>query len=340
MVLDTKKINKGLERLRDPKWIKALEWLREVNKDLFLPAFKENNYLVHTTPYYVMKDILQDGFLTGDKEHIRKTAKHKLVMHPGQVCFSSLPERHLSSLPNMPMIMVSHDTYLKIPFDYLRAKYQIKPVLYDISWNDVRHMNGAWIQRIAKKECFLEEYGNELEDYFYDITWSIENEWRVNKRGNVMIPDSAEVGVSNPQQKRVVERLTDLPVHIDTTLRKLTSYQNKRYRMRRWFDTLLKTHGLKAHHLEWNVDKNEFKLYDVLPFTMELEKLNELEYSEVRRIRRVAGKKARTVLCLHFTKFVIWADRDFVIDLGSRVKGSSSPPSKFWGMVRKEGSKI
>jgi len=299
----------------------VLIFLDEVNKDMFLQAKEEGDCLVHTTPYYALKDILGDGFLTGDPVHIKEDMKYKTVMHPYQVCFSSLPERHLSAMPNMPMILVTHDTYLKIPLKILKEEYQVKPIAYKIDWHDRSHLPPELDQHVVKKELIEGSYNGEFNDYIYDPTWLIENEWRVNKK-EVILPDETKVFCANPRQKSVLSKLTKFPVEVDNMLWTLTGYQRKRYWINHWFDKTLKANGMKARHTEWNPDKNKMLLYDVFPIEYDITK--EMETRSYIEFQETNTKRIKDIVLKDFSKFSVWF-HDCTIDLASKRHESTCP---------------
>jgi len=298
--------------------------LKEMNPVVYLPAYKESDYLVHTIPFYMLKDVLKDGFLTGNPEHVQSTFPRKIVQYPNMVCFSSLPERHLSALPNMPMLMVSHDTFINFPFDYLKEKYNVRPIIYRVTFWDLDRISPWAFQFLMKEEIAREIYKDSFDSYVYNLEWSIENEWRVKDR-EIEIPDSAEIGCSNYQQKRVLSELTDIPISVSPHLNLMTRYQNKRFWMRKWFERLLKKHGYSFQTSDWDPRTGTVTLCDLYPSSIPIEEVNSLEYRELCSIREKTQKDMGRILGEFYREIKVFVGQDYIIDLLKSRKGKKVP---------------
>lgn len=317
------KISDALQKLgsSDKEFRTVME---EINGDLFLPSYLEGKNLIHTIPYVVLKNVLRDGFLTGNEEHLRRDFKYKAIFHPNMICFSSLPERHLSAMPDLPMIMVSHDCYLKFPFFWLRSKYKVRPVLYKITWWELEKLFPYEWSRLVKKEICEAEYGSDFPSFIYNPMWIVENEWRVKDK-DIVLEEPIQVFVANRRQEQELRKITFLKIEIDPLLHHLTRYQNLRYRLTKFFDKVLKEKGFHCKNHLWDSRNGKFTLYDVLPIGMELEDLVKIDYLEARKMEEEWSKEVGQALLQHFSRVRCEFHRDFIVDLLTKRKTSNAP---------------
>jgi hypothetical protein len=195
----------------------------KINEPFFIHSILEEGFLYHTTPFSHLKKILRDGYLTGNVEHLLRDGVNPL--HPNAVCFTTNKWRHLSNLPNtVQWFGITHDCYIQIPFGEVEA---VKPVIYDISISEIEEIVRSglyyYLSTLTQNlEPLMQKLGilkADLPTYLYNTWWS-ENEWRTKKR-KVELPASTVIYVSNPQQRKVVEHLTNLPVEIDREVMQL-----------------------------------------------------------------------------------------------------------------------
>jgi len=193
----------------------------EINKPLYFYSFGlEDDYFYHTTSWKRLKSILKDGFLSGNPVYLENKGIRQL--HPNMICFTTSKWRHLSNLPESPMIFsfgITHDCYLKIPKEELIDK--VKPVIYEVEIHEIESIidSGQYyylatlthdLESIMRKLGISKE---DLPNYLYRI-WYVENEFRM-KADRYPLPETTEVYVSSYYQRRIAQKLTHLPVYID-----------------------------------------------------------------------------------------------------------------------------
>ena len=198
----------------------------KLNGDYYVTSTLEDGYLYHMTTWKSLKNILRDGFISGNPAYLaRKGIRQK---HEGMVSFTTSKWRHLSDLPHL--LFAAKPCYLRIPFDALRDV--AKPVVYRISAPELgdlieggcAYLFSTLTQNVEKLQKL---YGADFERYLYH-TWYVENEWRV-KAERLPLPPETEVYVCSRHQLKVARQLTNLPVYLDLELMKFCRAVNEPY---------------------------------------------------------------------------------------------------------------
>jgi hypothetical protein len=199
----------------------------ELNTGYFITSILEDDYLYHTTYWERLKSILKDGFLCGNPLYLEgKGIKQK---HPNMISFTTSKWRHLSDFPEMTSLLgaITHDCYLKIPFDVLKDK--VKPVIYKLEVHEIEDMlksgEAYYLSTITQNEQKLKaEYGDDYSSYLYSV-WFVEQEWRM-KADRYQLPPETEVYVSSYYQLKKAKDLTHLPVYIDKEIMQIKTALN------------------------------------------------------------------------------------------------------------------
>lgn len=184
-----------------------------------------------------MKHILRDGFLTSNPHLLQERTKGFKPLHRDMICFTTSKWRHLSNFSAFTMFLgyVGMDTYLKIPFEVLKA-FGVKPIIYEVTVHDLEDIAEAsqyyYLATLThRKDKLIEKYGDDFSDYLYR-QWFLENEWRL-KADRLELPERTEVYVTSYYQRRVARRLTNLPVKIDRELMRFKTLKDIPNRIKR-----------------------------------------------------------------------------------------------------------
>jgi hypothetical protein len=219
----------------------AKEAAKELNQGYYMTSFLEDDYLYHTTCWGRLKNILKEGFLTGNPVYLEQQKVHPL--HPHMVCFTTSKWRHLSSLPDaVSFFGLSLDCYLQIPYAGLKGR--AKPVVYEITDHDIKSIFESdcayHLASLTQNGDDLKaEYGELWPFYLYRVWW-IENEWRIKTdNSHFPLPPETEVFVSDYYQLKQAKRLTKFPVHLDRELMKLKDCLEEPGRITRRIDRVI-----------------------------------------------------------------------------------------------------
>jgi len=205
-------VKRLLELEQDSQREQIRKIVEELNSKIYFVAHPENpHYLYHTTSFKILQLILKEGCLRSDPQ--LKTKIKKTIKHPGMICFTTNPLRHLSDLPGWLLPpYVTHDVYLKFPF---HAIPNVKPVFYtfDHKLPIDAHLHLESEERLRKR------YADDFDLWKYN-TWYVENEWRI-KAYKLKLPKSTTIGVSTRYQLRKISSITNFPVFIDQEIRRI-----------------------------------------------------------------------------------------------------------------------
>jgi len=194
------------------------------NGPYYYAAFLEDEFLYHATPWRNLKHILDEGGLTAKKRHLNQLGVDPIL--PNVLCFTTSKWRHLSGMPEFSIITgyVSNDCYLKIPFN--DVKDLVKPVIYKLSIQDLEDMISNNVTHMLPHLCLnLKQLAREKNipkkklPYFINSIFCEENEWRI--LGDLQLPKTTQVYVPSKHKKRVAQKLTQLPINIDTEIARL-----------------------------------------------------------------------------------------------------------------------